>query len=239
MKETPFFKFDTASWLGGSIQFTSLECKGLFIDLCALYWETQKPVKIDTKLKVRLRCDEGTLSNVIGTLIDLGIISNSEAGITIDFLDELMQERKAWLEKCSKAGKKSAKRQGTSSNKKEERRKKKEDNTPKPPTGDSGYTAEFENFWISYERKGSKSNAFKSWKKLNANDRAKAVEGIKPYFKENPEAQYRKDAQGYLSGKLFESALERAECGNSNQQHDHTFFMPNAQTLINQMDGKQ
>lgn len=123
-KHTPFFKFDSSAWLGGSIQFTSLESKGLFVDLCALYWESQEPVKIDTKFKVRIRCDEGTLIDLLGTLSDLDIISQSEHGITIPFLDSLMNDRNKWLKKCSNAGKKSATNKGTSSNKKEERRKK-------------------------------------------------------------------------------------------------------------------
>jgi|GEM_PF-3590899 len=121
-KETPFFKFDSSAWLGGSIQFTSLECKGLFIDMCALYWESQKPVKIDTKFKVRIRYDEGTLSDLLGTLKDLSVIIETKQGYKIPFLDKLMSDRRKWLQKCSDAGKKS---KGTSSNKKEERRKKK------------------------------------------------------------------------------------------------------------------
>ncbi len=123
-KHTPFFKFDSSAWLGGSIQFTDLASKGLFIDLCALYWESQKPIKIDTKFKVRIRCDEGTLSDLLGTLSDLDIIAQSEHGITIPFLDSLMSDRNEWLKKCSESGKKSHAVQGTSSNKKEERRKK-------------------------------------------------------------------------------------------------------------------
>ena len=126
-KNTPFFKFDSSAWLSGTIQFLSLEHKGLFIDLCAMYWETQKPVKLDGKFKVRIRMDQGALSNLLGTLSDLEIIVQSELGITIPFLDKLMEERNAWLKECSKNGKKSAALKGTSSNKKEERREKKEE----------------------------------------------------------------------------------------------------------------
>lgn len=126
-KETPFFKFDSSSWLGGSIQFTDLTTKGLFIDLCAIYWESQKPIQIDKKLKVRTRCDEGTLTDLIETLAALDIISQTEHGITIPFLDSLISERNEFLEKCSKAGKKSARVKGSSTNKKEERRKKREE----------------------------------------------------------------------------------------------------------------
>ena len=130
-KHTPFFKFDSSAWLGGAIQFTDLESKGLFIDLCALYWESEEPIKIDTKFKVRTRCPEGTLIKIIGTLSDLDIIVQTEHGITIPFLDSLMTDRKKWLDKCSESGKKSATNKGTSSNKKEERRKKSVDSRKK------------------------------------------------------------------------------------------------------------
>jgi uncharacterized phage protein (TIGR02220 family) len=138
-KQTPFFKFDAMQWLGGAIQNCTLEEKGLFIDLCALYWKHYKPVKVDAKFKVRYRNLEGTLSDLIGTLSDLGFIIVSEAGITVKFLDELMDDRQEFLQKCSKAGKKSASTKGTSTNKKEECRKKnvesrdkKEEDTPNP-----------------------------------------------------------------------------------------------------------
>lgn len=123
-KDTPFFKFDSSSWLGGSIQFTSLQCKGLFIDLCALYWESNEPVKIDNKLRLRIRVVEGELSDLIRDLSDLNVISVSDCGVTVPFLDELREERVKFLERCSQGGKNSTKSKGKSSNKKEERRKK-------------------------------------------------------------------------------------------------------------------
>lgn len=218
-KQTPFFKFDAMQWLGGSIQFCTLEEKGLFIDLCAMYWESQKPIPIDNKFKVRYRNLQGTLDEIIGTLSDLGIIEVSDLGIWIPFLASLIDEREKWLEKCSKAGKKSASLQGTSSNKKEERRKKNVESREKKEEK-FGYTAEFENFWKEYQRKGSKANALKRWKKLTQQERLDAFSAIEPYFIEKPEAQFRKDAEGYLSGKLFESVLERSSDtqGSQSQQ---------------------
>lgn len=130
-KDTPFFKFDSSSWLGGAIQFTSLESKGLFIDLCAIYWETKQPIKIDTKLRVRLRCPEATLGNLIATLEELDIIQQSELGITIPFLDKLLNERQKWIKKQSEYGKLAHKSKGSLANKKEERREKKEDSRNK------------------------------------------------------------------------------------------------------------
>jgi hypothetical protein len=130
-KETPFFKFDASDWLAGSIQFVGFAEKGLFIDLCALYWKNQKPIKIDAKFKVRYRDVEGALSNLIATLSNLEIIKETELGIVIPFLDRQLEIRKEWVKKCSDAGKKSRKPKGSLSNKKEERRKKKEDSRDK------------------------------------------------------------------------------------------------------------
>lgn len=87
--------------------------------------------------------------------------------------------------------------------------------TPKPPKGaNSGYTAEFEYFWKAYGKKGSKANAFKRWKKLKPEEKHDALAAIDSYFLENPDPQYRKDGEGYLNGKLFESVLERQRDGN-------------------------
>jgi hypothetical protein len=53
----------------------------VFIDLCALYWESNEPVKIDNKLRLRIRVVEGELSDLIRDLSDLNIISVSDCGL--------------------------------------------------------------------------------------------------------------------------------------------------------------
>ena len=37
-KELPYFKFEPSEWDNGIIQMCSRESKGLFIDICAMYW---------------------------------------------------------------------------------------------------------------------------------------------------------------------------------------------------------
>ena len=37
-KELPYFKFEPNQWENGNIQMLSREDKGLFIDLCSMYW---------------------------------------------------------------------------------------------------------------------------------------------------------------------------------------------------------
>ena len=209
-KQTPFFKFDAMQWLGGAIQNCTLEEKGLFIDLCALYWKDYKPVKMDAKFNVRYRNLQGTLSNLIGTLSDLDFIVVSEAEITIPFLDTLMNDRQEFLEKCSKAGKKSASIKGTSSNKKEERRKKKEESRDKK---EDKYTPRFEEAWKAYELKGSKKLSFNQWQKITEEGKVNAIKAIPLYLTEQPEKKFRKDFERYISQRVFEGVLERQEAG--------------------------
>jgi hypothetical protein len=184
-KHTPFFKFDSAAWLGGSIQFTDLESKGLFIDLCALYWESQKPIKIDTKFKVRTRCPEGTLNKIIGTLSDLDIIAQTEHGITIPFLDSLMSDREVWLKKCSESGKKSAINKGTSSNKKEDSRKKKEE-TKEIEERKKEFKELTKNKWsklggVKYLCEDEAKNFFDYWTEHGENDKLMRFEKEKSF----------------------------------------------------------
>jgi hypothetical protein len=37
-KELPYFKFEPDAWENGNIQMCSKSQKGLFIDLCSIYW---------------------------------------------------------------------------------------------------------------------------------------------------------------------------------------------------------
>ena len=167
MKHTPFFKFDAMSWLGGSIQFASLEEKGLFVDICAMYWNTWEPVQINQRFKVRYRYLEGTLSDLLGTLSDLGVITSTTQGYTVPFLDELISARQDWLDKCSKAGKKSAAAKGTSSNKKEESRKKRVESREKK-VEKGQYSQEFEDWWAKLKNKTEKAKSFPAWKQATA-----------------------------------------------------------------------
>jgi len=37
-KELPYFRFEPSEWDNGNIQICSRESKGLFIDICSIYW---------------------------------------------------------------------------------------------------------------------------------------------------------------------------------------------------------
>ena len=46
-KGLPYFKFTPSEWLTGNICFEPLEVQGLFINICALYWQRDGQLSIE------------------------------------------------------------------------------------------------------------------------------------------------------------------------------------------------
>lgn len=87
-KELPYFKFEPNQWENGNIQMLSREDKGLFIDLCSMYWSRlgDMPLKLATQ---KLCAGNATALN---SLCDEEIIEISEGNIFIKFLSEQLNE---------------------------------------------------------------------------------------------------------------------------------------------------
>jgi len=101
-KELPYFQFEPAQYLTGNIQFCSMEEQGVFINVCAVYWQRSCSA---TKEQLIRKFN----SDNIHRLIAEDVIKCSATGeITIDFLDEQFKEISRRKELCSEGGKKSA-----------------------------------------------------------------------------------------------------------------------------------
>lgn len=112
-KELPFFKFEPNQWENGNIQMLSREDKGLFIDLCSMYWSRLGDVP--SKLAIQKLC--GGNATALNSLCDEKIIEVLDGNIFIKFLSEQLNE----FEDVSKQNSKNA-REGW-----EKRRKQKEE----------------------------------------------------------------------------------------------------------------
>lgn len=99
-KELPYFKFEPGQWENGTIQICSREAKGLFIDLCSMYW--QRLGDLPYKLAVQKLC--GGDASALDSIIDEQVIAVSDGMICIDFLNEQLQE----FEKISKSNSENA-----------------------------------------------------------------------------------------------------------------------------------
>lgn len=85
-KELPWFKFEPSTWLSGEIAFEDMEVQGLFINICAAYWERSGEMKLSY---VQKRWNKPTaLDSLLGRFISV----NGDS-INIKFLDIQLQRK--------------------------------------------------------------------------------------------------------------------------------------------------
>jgi len=79
---------------------------------------------------------------------------------------------------------------------------------------------EFERFWNLYDKKVSKKDSFKLWKKLKAEDKQKIFRTLPEYVKATPDKQYRKNPDTYLRKKSWEDEIpSSSQQQNKNNNH--------------------
>lgn len=100
-KELPYFKFEPNQWENGNIQICSREDKGLFIDLCSMYWSRLGDLPF--KLAVQKLC--GGNAGALDSLMREGIFVIKEEKICIEFLNEQLSEFNHISEQNSKNAK--------------------------------------------------------------------------------------------------------------------------------------
>ena len=83
-KELPYFKFEPNQWENGNIQMLSRENKGLFIDLCSMYWS--RLGDLPEKLAIQKLCGGNAVA--LKSLCDEKIIEILDGNIYIKFLSE-------------------------------------------------------------------------------------------------------------------------------------------------------
>lgn len=86
-KGLPYFKFTPTEWLTGNICYEPLDVQGLFINICALYWQRDGNLSVED---INLRYNKPTALN---SLTDR-YFSVSDGLICIGFLNEQLHERK-------------------------------------------------------------------------------------------------------------------------------------------------
>ena len=100
-KELPYFKFEPNQWENGNIQICSREDKGLFIDLCSMYWSRLGDVPL--KLAINKLCAGN--ADAFKSLSEYKIITIENDFIRIEFLEEQLSE----FDNASKQNSKNAK----------------------------------------------------------------------------------------------------------------------------------
>ena len=67
-RELPYFKFFVSEWNDGDITLESLECQGLFINICSYYWSNECDLTIEKLLKKFKHFDQSFSSRSIDGL---------------------------------------------------------------------------------------------------------------------------------------------------------------------------
>lgn len=88
-KELPYFKFEPSEWDNGNIQMCSRESKGMFIDMCSIYWS--RVGELPYALALQKLCNGN--KDALKELVEHEIIGVVDGQIVIDFLDEQLSER--------------------------------------------------------------------------------------------------------------------------------------------------
>jgi len=191
-KELPYFKFEPNQWENGNIQMCSREDKGLFIDLCSMYWSRLGDLSI--KLAIQKLC--GGNATALNSLYDENIIQVIDGNIYIKFLSEQLNE----FEDVSKTNSKNALLGW------EKRRKQKHESERNATASESQcesdaireehikedkniYNAEliqysFNDFWNLYPNKTNKKKAEEKFNKLTKQQKEK-IENHLPFFISN------------------------------------------------------
>lgn len=101
-KELPYFKFEPGAWESGMIQACDREAKGLFIDLCSLYWSRLGELPYAFALQKLCNGNEDAMQ----PLSNLDIFTIDQGMIVINFLDEQLSEFQDTSEKRRNAANK-------------------------------------------------------------------------------------------------------------------------------------
>ena len=100
-KKLPYFQFETSAWLSGDILSCSRITQGVFIHICAIYWERDCVL---TSKQLHKRFPD--CSTEIEELLDEDILTVVDEFIIIEFLDEQHEKRTNRHKVLSEAGRK-------------------------------------------------------------------------------------------------------------------------------------
>lgn len=100
-KNFPYFKFIATEWLTGDIVYENFDVQGLFINVCALYWQRDGKLSIEDITK-RYK-NEDLIQSLSGRFFSV-----NDGFITIGFLDEQLIDANHISKTNSENGKKGA-----------------------------------------------------------------------------------------------------------------------------------
>jgi len=211
-KELPYFKFEPSEWEAGNIQAVSREAKGLFIEICSLYWIRLGELPYALALQKLCNGDASQMQ----VLCDPEIIGINQGQIIIEFLDEQLDEFQKTSEKRANAANKrwsnaSALQVHSKSNaiREEDIRVEeiKVDKKKKEDIAELILYPSFNDFWELYQKPITKGKCETKWKKIKQADRELIMQSLPDYIHSTPDKQYRKNPLTYLNNESWNDEI--------------------------------
>jgi hypothetical protein len=214
-KNFPYFKFIATEWLTGDIVYEDFETQGLFINICALYW--QRDGKLSIEDITRRYKNESIIQSLSGRFFSV-----NDGLISINFLDEQLEDANHISKVNSENGKKGAEKRkmlatakqslsdasaNFSKEKKNKRKEEEEINIEKSLSLELA----FNTFWDLYDKKTDAKNCKAKFLKLNDTERAMIFKVVKNYVDSTPDKKFRKNPSTWLNGKCWEDDFNNLE----------------------------
>jgi hypothetical protein len=224
-KELPYFKFEPNQWENGNIQICSREDKGLFMDLCSMYWSRLGDLPL--KLAINKLCAGN--ATAFDSLIKEQIFTVIDGLVCIDYLNEQLSN----FDETSKTNSKNAKegwekrrkqreesdRNATALNpqcesdaireeeRREDEKRKKEILEEKKIERAIALESDFEIFWKTYDKVADYAKCKKKFLGLSDINRHHVLNTVEYYVKRTPEKKYRKNPHTWLNGECWKDEL--------------------------------
>jgi len=234
-KGLPYFKFTPTEWLTGDITFEELNVQGLFINICALYWQRDGVLSLEDIIRRYKR--EDLIKELSGRFFSV-----SDGFISVKFLDEQLLERKHLITQNKINGEKGGRPKATppleekptanpplsdgkpkltNIEEEEELRRRREEEKNKR-------NSEFEIFWNVYDKKVDSKKCKHKFIQLSQADIEKILKTIHPYVRANPDRQFRKNPLTYLNGNCWndEIIFKSPQNGTNNVTQQVQIYKP-------------
>ncbi len=200
-KNFPYFKFTVSEWMTGDIVFEDFSTQGLFINICALYWQRDGNLSIeDINKRYKNPID---LPKLTGRFIEV-----NNGLILIKFLDEQLIDAGHISKVNSENGKLGGRpRKGNKPTANRPLTDRKAKKSKEEKEQEKELNISFDTFWNIYNKKINSKDSELKWNKLNDSDRQKIINTLPSFLSKITDKQFQPHPVTYLNQKRWNDEL--------------------------------
>lgn len=201
-KNFPYFKFTVSEWMTGDIVFEDLATQGLFINICALYWQRDGKLSIDD-INKRYK-NPSQLANLTDRFFSV-----NDGLIDVKFLDEQLIDAghisKVNSENGRLGGRPRKENKPTAKRPLSDRKAKK---SKEEKEKEEELNISFNSFWSLYPNKVARTKCEPKWEKLTDEVREIIMKTLPAFIQNKPFESYtHPNPETYLNQKRWEDQI--------------------------------